>query len=189
MIFERLRGVLSALGREEDWYRFFNITRGGFQRSFLVALGTIPAYFVIARAVEVERGLLLGEASRDIPWGVFGMVMVAYSLAFPFVAVVVATLFGRSERLQGWVVVRHWAVFWLAWAVAGVFALYLFGPVSYALANMVGFAAWFGVLAADIRLAQKVAGLGLGAAILVGSIITSLGMSLVLAGLLLYLGS
>jgi len=189
MIVERFRGVLSALGREDDWYRYFNITQGGFQRSFLVALGTLPAYFLIARAVEVERGRLLGDASRDIPWGIFAGVMGGFTLAFPFVAVICATLFGVSERLRGWVIVRHWAVFFLAWFAAALFGLYIAGAINYATANLVGFAAWFGVLALDIRLAQKVGGFGLGGAVLVGSIITSLGLSLILAGLVLYLSN
>ena len=189
VIASAFRGSLAALGREPAWYRFFDLSRRGLVLSFLAAGATLPAYLVVARASETERAIVMGEAVRAIPhlW-VLGAAL-AYTLAFPFVAVVSTTLFGRTERYAGWVVARHWTVFFIAWAVAGLFGLYLAGALPYRIPNFIGLVAWFGVLAADIRLARKVGGLGLGAAVLVGSIVMSLAMSLALMVLLLYLGS
>ena len=178
----------AALGREEAWYRHFDLSRGGFRRSFLVALATLPAMGVIAKAVERERAVVMGAEARDVEWWPFFLVMGAYLLAFPFVATLTQIVTNRFERLPGWVVVRHWALFFAVWGCAGLFALYLFGPLPYALPNFVLFVAMFAMLGADIRLAQRIGGLGLGAAVLVGSTITSMGLSLVLIGLILYIG-
>ena len=189
MLAERFRGVREALGRGEAWYERFDLSPTGFRASFLVAFATLPAMGVIAKAVERERAIVVGTEARDVQWWPFFLVMGAFLLAFPFVATLTQLLTNRMGRLPGWVVVRHWTLFFLVWGCAGLFALYLFGPLPYALPNFVLFVAMFALLAADIRLAQKVGGLGLGAAVLIGSTITSMGFSLVLVGLLLYIGS
>jgi len=187
VIFERLRGCFAAIGHDAEWYRFFNTTAAGMRHSFIPALLTLPAFAIIAIAVEAERARVLQEPANTIPWAPFSLIMLSFLLAFPFVAVISATLFQKPERWPAWLIVRHWTVFFLAWAVTLGFALYLRGPLSFAVANMFAFAAWIGLLVIDIRLAQKVGGLGLGASVLVGSIITTLGLSLILAALLLYL--
>ena len=184
----KLNGVAEALGTSPDWYHSFDTSRDGFRRSFLVAALTLPAYAVVAQAVEVERGRLLGEASRDVAWLPFLLITGLFVLAFPFVAFVMSTIFERLDRFHGWGVVRHWTAFLLAWSVAGLFALYLLGIVPYALSNGVLFVAMFALLGADIRLAQKVGAFGLGAAVLIASLVATLGMSLLLSGLLIYSG-
>ena len=187
MILERLRGCLAALGRDPDWYRFFDTSTAGMRRSFLPALLTLPAFAIIALAVEAERARILEQAPANIPWAPFSLIMLSFLVAFPFVAVISSTLFQKAERWPAWLVVRHWSVLFLAWSVALGFALYLRGAIGFAIANVYAFAAWMSLLVLDIRLASKIGGLGLGASVLVGSIITTLGLSLILAALLLYL--
>ena len=63
--------------------------------------------------------------------------------------------------------------------VGVVFALVSLGLLPFILANGVLFAAYLGLLAADIRLAQKVAGFNWGLAILVGCVIVAVGMTFV----------
>ena len=188
MIRAKLNGVADALGTSPDWFRSFDTSREGFRRSFLLAALTLPAYAVVARAVELERGRIVGDASRDVAWAPFLLITALFILAFPFVAFVMSTIFERLDRFHGWVVVRHWTAVFLAWFVAGVFALFLLGLVPYALPNGVLFVAMFALLGADIRLAQKVGGFGLGAAVLIASLVATLGMSLLLIGLLIYSG-
>ena len=189
MLLERFRGVAEALGSGERWYDCFDISAAGLRRSFLVALATLPAAGIIALAVERERAMVVGAGAADIPWPAFYGVMAVYLLAFPLVAAITTGIAKTRERLPAWVVVRHWALFFFAWGAAGLFALYLVGPLPYAVPNFALFVGMFAMLAVDARLAQKVGGLGWGAAVLVASTITSAGLSLILLGLLLYIGS
>ena len=188
MIGERLRGVFAALGPDPDWYRFFDTTRAAMRRSFIPALLSIPFYGLIASATQTERAQRLNSLEVDVPWAPFILVMLAYTFAFPFVAVISGTLFDKSDRWPAWITVRHWTMFFLAALLGILYLLTEHGPLPFAVANTAGFAAWLGMLAIDIRLAQKVGGMGLGASVLIGSIITTLGLSLILASLLLYIG-
>ena len=199
MILTRLRGVVGALGTDAGWYEDFDLGPAGFRRSFLVAALVVPMSLVVARGVETERALAVerwvaqGRAPADavaatVPALPLALVVGAFVIAFPFVATVTATLFGKAERLRGWVVVRHWTLLFLSMIAALLFALYLAGALPFRLANSGLFILTFALLAADIRLAQRVGGFSLGAAVLVGSIVASLGMSLILLGLLAYIG-
>lgn len=184
-----LNAVAGALGSDPDWRSRFDTTQRGLRASFGVAALTLPAYAVIARSVEVARVELFGEAAPGVAWLPFALVTALVTLAFPFVAFVMGTIFQRVERYPAWVVVRHWTVFLIAWGVAALFALHLLGALPYSVPNFVLFVAMFGVLAADIRLAVRAGGFSLGTAVLIGSLIMSLSLSLMFVGLVLYLGT
>ena len=184
-----LNAVAGALGSDPDWAARFDTSQRGLLQSFGVAALTLPAYTIIARSVEVARAELFGDAAPGVEWLPFVLVTALVTFAFPFVAFVMSTIFERAERYPAWVVVRHWTVFLIAWGVAALFALYLLGVLPYSVPNFVLFVAMFGVLAADIRLAMRAGGFSLGSAVLIGSLVMSLSLSLMFVGLVLYLGT
>jgi len=78
-----------------------------------------------------------------------------------------------------WVITRNWTVFGLSLLTGAIFGLVSLGVLPFILANGVLFASYFGLLAADIRLAQKVVGFKWGFAILIGCLIVAVGLTFV----------
>ena len=177
-----LIGSVKALAGREGWTDHFDLTRKGLQQSFIALLLTIPAFYLIAHAVQVERAKMLEEGVSDVPLAPFAIILLLYLLTFSAVAYIFAMIFDKQDRFRPWVVSRHWSIFWLVLIVAGLFGLYLIGVIPFAIVNYIALAAFLGILLIDIRLAQAVIPFPIGAAILIGCTINAMGLVVILLG-------
>ncbi len=177
-----LIGSVKALLGRADWTDHFDLSRKGLQQSFIALILTIPAFYLIAHAVQVERAKSLGEAVGAVPLTPFAIILLLYLLCFSACAYIFAMVFDRQTRFRPWVTARHWSVFWLALTVAALFGLYLVGVLPFAIANYAALAAFLGILLIDIRLAQTIVPFKLGTAILIGCTINAMGLVVILFG-------
>lgn len=177
-----LIGSVKALAGREDWTDYFDLTRKGLQQSFIALLLTIPAFYLIAHAVQTERAKMLEEAIGAIPLAPFAIILLLYLLCFSAVAYIFAMIFDKQDRFRSWVITRHWSVFWLVLIVAGVFGLNLIGVMPFAVANYIALGAFLSILLIDIRLAQTIIPFPMGAAILIGCTINAMGLVVILLG-------
>jgi len=175
-------GAIKALSGRADWTDHFDLTRRGLQQSFIALLLTIPAFYLIAHAVQVERAKMLEEVVGGVPLAPFAIILLLYLLTFSAVAYIFAMIFDKQDRFRPWVVSRHWSIFWLVLIVAGLFGLYLFGVIPFAVVNYIALAAFLGILLIDIRLVQAVIPFPIGAAILIGCTINAMGLVVILLG-------
>ncbi len=174
-------GVKALLGRE-DWPDHFDLSRKGLRPSFLALLLTLPAIYLIAYGVQVERAVRFGEALAVIPLAPFAIILGLYLLTFSACAYVFAMLFNVQDRFRPWVITRHWCVFWLALIVAALFGLYLIGVLPFGLVNYAALTAFLGLLLIDIRLGQIVIPFKMGPAILIACFINAMGLIVILMG-------
>lgn len=175
-------GCLKALAGRADWVDHFDLTRKGLQQSFIALLLTIPAFYLIAHAVQVERAKMLEAAISAVPLAPFAIILLLYLLTFSAVAYIFAMVFDKQDRFRPWVITRHWSVFWLVLIVAGVFGLNLFGMMPFAIANYIALGAFLSILLIDIRLAQTIIPFPMGSAILIGCTINAMGLVVILLG-------
>jgi len=165
-----------------DWVDHFDLTRKGMQHSFIALLLTIPAFYLIAHAVQLERAKILQEAVGTVPLAPFAIILLLYLLCFSAVAYIFAMIFDKQDRFRPWVITRHWSVFWLVLIVAGLFGLYLIGVMPFAIVNYIALAGFLCILLIDIRLAQTIIPFPMGAAILIGCTINAMGLVVILLG-------
>jgi len=132
-----LIGSVKALAGREGWTDHFDLTRKGLQQSFIALLLTIPAFYLIAHAVQVERAKMLEEGVSGVPLAPFAIILLLYLLTFSAVAYIFAMIFDKQDRFRPWVVSRHWSIFWLVLIVAGLFGLYLIGVIPFAIVNYI----------------------------------------------------
>ena len=177
-----LFGSLKALAGRADWTDHFDLSRKGLQQSFIALLLTIPAFYLIAHAVQIERAKLLEAEVNAIPLTPFAIILLLYLLSFSAAAYIFAMIFDRQDRFRPWVITRHWSVFWLVLIVAGIFGLNLIGIVPFAIANYIALVAFLCILLIDIRLAQTVIPFPIGTAILIGCTINAMGLMVILLG-------
>lgn len=59
-----LIGAIKALAGRHDWTEHFDLRKTGLQQSFVALILTIPAFYLIAHAVQLERAKVLEEAVR-----------------------------------------------------------------------------------------------------------------------------
>ena len=177
-----LIGSVKALAGREDWTDHFDLTRKGVQQSFIVLLLTIPAFYLIAHAVQVQRAKMLETAISAVPLIPFAIILLLYLLCFSAVAYIFAMVFDKQDRFRPWVITRHWSVFWLALIVAAIFGLYLIGVMAFAVANYIALTAFLCILLIDIRLAQTIIPFQMGAAILIGCTINAMALVVILLG-------
>ena len=177
-----LIGSVKALAGREDWTDHFDLSRKGIQQSFAALLLTIPAFYLIAHAVQVQRAKILEESIGTVPLAPFAIILLLYLLCFSAVAYIFAMVFDKQDRFRPWVITRHWSIFWLVLCVAGIFGLYLIGVMPFAAVNYIALAAFLGILLIDIRLAQTIIPFPMGSAILIGCSINAMGLVVVLLG-------
>jgi len=177
-----LFGSVKALAGRADWTDHFDLSRNGLQLSFIALLLTIPAFYLIAHAVQIERARFLETEVSAIPLAPFAIILLLYLLTFSAVAYVFAMIFDKQDRFRPWTISRHWSVFWLTFIVAGIFGLNLMGIVPFAIANSIALAAFLCILLIDIRLAQAVIPFPIGTAILIGCTINAMGLVVILVG-------
>ena len=177
-----LFGSLKALAGRADWTDHFDLSRGGLQQSFIALLLTIPAFYLIAHAVQVQRSRMLQDYVVIVDLAPFVIILLLYLLCFSAVAYIFAMIFDRQDRFRPWVITRHWSVFWLVLSVAGIFGLNLIGVVPFAAANFLALAGFLCILLIDIRLAQTIIPFPMDAAILIGCTINAMGLVVILLG-------
>lgn len=177
-----LIGSVKALSGRDDWTDHFDLTRKGLQQSFIALLLTIPAFYLIAHAVQVERAKMLEEAVGSVPLALFAIILLLYLLCFSAVAYIFAMIFDKQDRFRPWVITRHWSMFWLVLIVAAIFGLNLVEVVPFAIADYIALGAFLGILLIDIRLVQTIIPFPIGAAILIGCTINAMGSVVILLG-------
>ena len=177
-----LIGTIKVIAGRPDWADHFDLGKTGLKQSFIALFLTIPAFYLIAYAVQVQRSRILEEAVSAIPLVPFAIILLLYLLCFSAVAYIFTMIFDRQDRFRPWVITRHWSMFWLALTVAGIFGLNLIGIIPFAVANYIALAAFLCVLLIDIRLAQTVIPFSIGAAILIGCTINAMGLVVILLG-------
>ncbi len=182
-------GCLKALGTDQDWRNFFDVSEKGFQQSFLTIPLSLPFFYICAAAIHKQHVDLLtanpdfdGQLPGLIPPIYFVLVFLFYGISFFAVAYFLGKAFQKDERLKSWVIVRHWSFFFLALIAGALFGLSYMSIVSFSAILPIAFILYLGTLAIDIRLAQKIAAFEWGAAILAGCMITALGLMVVLIG-------
>ena len=183
-----VRGVIGALGIDPDWSLQIKDSQGALIRS-LLALIIIP--FMIwgaASAVEMQRGVLTGQDVTSVSLISVGLLSLLWLASFFPVSGAVAMLMRKTTTLHRWWITRNWAVVGLSVILGAAAGLHRLGA-PFALLNAVLFSAYFGLLLIDIRLAQRVGGYALGAAVLIGCIVVGVGLSVVLFAMLNLMGS
>lgn len=172
-------GLFAVLGTWPNWERYFDLSRAGLKTSFFVLALSLAPLWMVAFGVQAERARIL-ETELVLPNLVtFTLIVGIWLFFFPALAYLISMIFERMDRFRPWAITRNWTVFGFSSLVGVVFALVAIGVLPFVLANGVLFAAYLGLLAADIRLAQKVAGFNWGTAILLGCLIVAVGMTFV----------
>jgi hypothetical protein len=175
------RGTLAVLGSDPDWAKHFDLSRDGFKRSFLAPALMMPCLFVCATAV-IREANRVGEVELGDPTFGFFLIAAAYAATFLFTALVIVTAFNRRARYEGWVVVRHWAIFFITLFIAAVFGLNVLGVLPFPVASNIALGFYLLGLVIDIRLAQRVAGFEWGGATLAACLITAMSLTVLLVG-------
>ena len=177
-----LLGSIKALTARPDWSDYFDISRRGLKASFVALLLTIPAFYLIAHGVQVERMKQFGESLQSVPLAPFIILLTLYLLTFSACAYIFSMLFDTQDRFRPWVITRHWTVFWLALVIAGLFGLYLLGLLPFSLVNYAALAGFLGILLIDIRLGQIIVPFKIGKSILIACVINAMGLIVILLG-------
>lgn len=177
-----LIGSLKALAGREDWTDHYDLRKAGLQQSFVALCLTIPAFYLIAHAVQLERAKLLDSAISAVPLAPFAIIVLLYLLCFSAVAYIFAMIFDKQDRFRPWVITRHWSVFWLVLIVAAIFGLNLIGVLPFGAANFLALLGFLCILLIDVRLAQVIIPFPIGAAVLIGCCINAMGLVVILLG-------
>ena len=176
-----LFGSLKALAGREDWTDHFDLSRAGLQASFMALALSLPAFYLMAHAVQIERAARFGEDAA-IPLAPFAIILALYLLTFSACAYMFTMIFDKQDRFRPWVITRHWTIFWLALITAALYGLYLLGVLPFGLVNYMSMAAFLGILLIDIRLGQTIIPFKMGKAILIACAINAMGLIVVLLG-------
>lgn len=176
-------GVFAVLGTWPNWESYFDLSRKGQKVSFLVlALSLLPLW-VVAYGIQMERAVRTDTALALPGLMPFILIVGLWLFTFPGLAYLIAMIFEKMDRVRPWTITRNWTVFGLSLVTGAAFGLVYLGALPFIVANGVFLAAYFGVLAADIRLAQKVAGFNWGTAILIACVIVAVGLTFVVLAL------
>ena len=174
-----LIGIFAVLGTWPKWENYFDLSRKGQKRSFAVLAFSLAPLWLVVYGVQSERALINGT-DLVLP-GVLPFILIVglWLFSFPALAYLIGMIFEKMDRVRVWTITRNWTVFGFSLLAGAVFGLVSLGLLPFILANGVIFAAYLGLLAADIRLAQKVAGFNWGLSILLGCVIVAVGMTFV----------
>jgi len=173
-------GVFAVLGTWPNWERYFDLSRRGQKLSFIILALSLAPLWVVAYVIQVERAQRLGT-DLSLPTALpFILIVGLWLFTFPGLAYLIAMIFEKMDRVRAWTITRNWTVFGLSLLAGAAFGLTALGVLPFMLANGVLLAAYFGVLAADIRLAQKVTGFEWGTAVLIGCVIVAVGLTFIL---------
>ncbi len=189
-----LAGCLRAFGRAQGgggngWEGYFDLSKKGFQQSFLALALSLPFYYVCAAAVQKHRASLPGaNPDSAIPAAAFFVILGLYAGTFVLTAYILCLVFDKQAAFRPWVIVRHWSMFFAALLAAGLLGLYLAGALPFMIVIYMVLGIYLITLAIDIRLAQRIAGFEWGAAVLTGCIMTAMGLTVLLMGVAQFAG-
>ena len=172
-------GIFAVLGTWPNWENYFDLSRKGQKLSFAVLVLSLAPLWLVVYGIQSERAQASGT-EMSLP-GVlpFCLILGLWLFSFPALAYLIGMIFEKMDRVRVWTITRNWTVFGFSLLVGAVFGLVSLGFLPFMLANGVLFAVYLGLLAADIRLAQKVAGFEWGMAILIGCVIVAVGLTFV----------
>ncbi len=179
MFFRSLLGIFAVLGNWPNWENYFDLSRRGQKVSFIVLALSLAPLWLVVYGIQSERARLT-EAELSLP-GVLPFILITglWLVSFPGLAYLIGMIFEKMDRVRSWIITRNWTVFGLSLLAGMMFGLVSLGALPFILANGVLFAAYLGLLAADIRLAQKVAGFNWGIAVLIGCGVVAVGLTFV----------
>lgn len=174
-----LIGIFAVLGTWPNWESYFDLSRRGLKFSCLALCASLAPLWLVIHGVQSERARLT-EVDLTLP-NILPFILITGLWLFSFLALAypIGMIFEKMDRTRPWIITRNWTVFGFCLVAGAVFGLVSLGVLPFVLANGVLFAAYLGLLAADIRLAQKVVGFGWGAAILIGCVIVAVGLKFV----------
>lgn len=183
-------GFLKVLGPGQDWSGFFDLTKTGFHRSFLTIPLSLPFYYLCALALHKQRLSVLAtnpqiqtEAPSLLAPLPFVIVCLAFGFSFSILAYILGRVFGKTENVLSWINIRHWGFFLMLLLASILLGLTYIGVLPFFIVLPFLFILYLSTLAVDIRLAQKVGDFDWGGAILVGCMITAMGLSIILMGM------
>ncbi len=174
-----LLGVFAVLGAWPNWESYFDLSRKGAKISYIALVATLVPLWMVVYAVQTERAQLAGTDLSLPGLAPFVLSVGLWLFSFPALAYLIGMIFEKMDRVRPWVITRNWTVFALAGLAGIMFGLVSLGVLPFMAANGVTFAAYIGLLVADIRLAQKVAEFSWGAAALIGCVIVAVGTTFV----------
>ena len=172
-------GIFAVLGTWPNWENYFDLSRKGQKLSYAILALSLAPLWLIVYGIQTERARV-ADTDLSLP-GIVPYILIVglWLFSFPALAYLIGMIFEKMDRVRVWTITRNWTVFGFSLLAGGVFGLLSLGLVPFMLANGVLFAAYLGLLAADIRLAQKVAGFEWGMAILTGCVIVAVGLTFV----------
>ena len=172
-------GIFAVLGTWPNWEGYFDLSRKGLKTSFAALTFSLAPIWMIVYGVQVERAHRL-EQDMILPGVVpFILIVGLWLFSFPALAYLIGMILEKMDRVRPWTIARNWTVFSLSCFAGAIFGLVSLGVLPIVVAYGVAFASYLGLLAVDIRLAQKIAGFNWGAAILIGCVIVAVGMTFV----------
>lgn len=179
-----LLGIFAVLGTWPAWESYFDLSRRGLKFSFAALAASLFPLWLVVYGVQTERARLADTADVLLPSTLtFALVVGLWLFSFPALAYLIGMIFEKMNRARPWVITRNWTVFFLTVVTGAMFGMVGLGVVPFMAANGVGLAAYLGLLAADIRLAQKVADFSWGTSALIGCVIVAVGMTFVVLAL------
>ncbi len=181
------KGCLKVLGRSQDWPQYFDLSRRGWRSLYFCLPVSMLFYFVCAAAAQTRRARHL-EVRPDLPIVPFFLILLLYTLMFALVAYGITMIFDRQDRFRPWVIIRYWTMFFAALIAAIFSGFYLLGILGFIPAMYLVLLVYLGTLAIDIRLAQRIAEFDWAASVFIGCIITGCSLTMVLVGVLHYIG-
>ena len=178
------RGIIALMGRApvSDFTIYFGDPKSAFQNSLAAIGGSVLLIMIAARTIIFLRAAL-AETPPAFPALHIGLTAALYLLAFTALAWMISLIFHRREEFWGWAAMRHWVVFYALIPVTLSLVLARMGIFPLALANAILFTAFIGWLFADIRLAQKLGGLGVIGGVFAGCMIHAMGLSILLTAI------
>lgn len=176
---QSLVGVFAALGTRSDWESNFDLSRKGQKQSFIFLAWSLLPLWCVAYGIQMERAAQADTSLVLPPTLPFVLIVGLWLFSFPALAYLIGMIFEKMDRVRAWTITRNWTVFWLSLATGLAFMCVQRG-LPFHMANGVLFLAYLGLLAADIRLAQKVAGFNWGVAILIGCVVVAVGLTFVI---------
>lgn len=182
-------GSLAAIGKDQNWQRFFDVSEKGFRQSFIAVFLSLPFFYICGAAILKQRQRVLAQMAEtdavitsNITPAYLLITLAIFSVMFLICAYIFCLVFDKMDRFKPWVIARNWTFFFVS-ALMGLFlGLSMIGVLPFTMALGPVFALYMATLLIDIRFAQKIAGFDWGAAILCACIITAMGLMIILIG-------
>jgi len=178
--FKSLLGIFAVLGTWPDWESYFDLSRRGLKVSFVVLAISLLPFWLMALGLETERARYLETEVARPELVSFTATGILWLFSFPALSYLIGMIFEKMDRTRAWIITRNWTVSGLSLLVGIGFGLFLMDALSFKFALGIAFAAYIGLLGADIRLAQKVAGFSWGTAMLIACVIVAVSLTFVI---------